>query len=925
GFAYVVVQHLSPDHRSLMVEILSKHTSMPVRRIEDDMAVERDTVYLIPPGKNVALRGSVLKLSERPPGHVVPLPVDFFFSSLAESQGEAATAVVLSGTGSDGTRGVQDVKDAGGTILVQDESSAKFDGMPRAATATGLADAVLPPEQIAERLVQLGRRGAAPVVDARGGEFAETYPRILESLRSVTGVDFTNYKLATILRRIERRMGITGAGSIGEYAAILAGSAAEAVALQGDLLIGVTRFFRDTDAFASLRSRVVDELVRKARWDQQLRVWVAGCSTGEEAYGLGILFLEAMEAAGRRTPLKIFATDVDREALDAASTGSYPESIAVDVSPGRLHRFFSRRGERYLVGRELRSLVLFAHHNLLKDPPFTRVDLVTCRNLLIYLEPVLQRKAISIFHYALNQGGHLLLGPSEALGDAADRFRVLDAKWKLYQAHGTSRLPLADPIPFTADPRRTGQSPRAAEVEAGLAEDAFRWIVNEFAPTGLLVTPEGVLVHAFGNPDRFLTVPSGRASLVLADLLPRPLSAAVSTAVHQAHHQHREVRYLGVQPDAAGAPRGVDVRAVPLLLGKAEQAHVLVLLEEKDAPPPPGAESLSDATHSQIGDLQGELQYMKENLQATIEELETANEELQSTNEELLSSNEELQSTNEELQSVNEELHTVNQEYQSKIQELSDLNADMENLLRGSDVGTLFLDEGLAIRRYTPAVTTLVNLIPRDVGRSIEDLACNFPAAPFVAVLREVIETGRPRDWETATTDGRWLQVRVLPFVGGSLQQRGVAVTFVDVSGAMREKTRLQAVLDGLPNHVAVLDPGGRIVLVNASWTRFAAANGAGEAGASTGVGSDYLAVALAASGPDAETAHAAAIGLRRVLDGGVDRFELVYPCPGPQGERWYLLHAAPLPWAFGGAVVSHVDVTAAKRAERELERSRGE
>ncbi len=922
GLAFVVVQHLSPDHKSLMVELLSKHTPMRVCRVEDEMAVEADTVYLLPPKKSVTLQGDLLRLEDRPPGHAVPLPIDIFFSSLAEARGEEAVGIVLSGTGSDGMRGVRDLKAAGGTVLVQDEASAKFDGMPRAAISTGIVDAVLPPEQMGARLRPLAHP-EPPSLDPADEAVASAYGRIVDRLRSQAGHDFTHYKASSVLRRIERRMGVNAVPSLQAYADLVASSPEEVGILYRDLLIGVTRFFRDRDAYELVRTRVLPALLEKGRWDQQVRIWVAGCSTGEEAYSLGILLLEAMEAAGRRVPVKIFATDVDRRALEAASAGAYPASIAADVSPERLARYFVRRGDHYVVGRELRATVLFAAHNVVRDPPFTRVDLVTCRNLLIYLEPVLQRRALSLFHYALNQGRYLLLGPAESLGELADQFQVVDARWKLYQVQGPHRLSLGDALAHGEAVERRRERVSPGGDPAGPAEEvagATRWLIGEFAPTALLVTQACELVHVFGDPARLLSVPTGKASLLVTEMLDRAVASAVSTAVHQAHQQQREIRYAGVGGGAGAARPPLDVRVVPLPAARAERPTLLVLLSESARAPglPAGGQSLDAAAQERLADLEAELQYTKENLQATIEELETSNEELQATNEELLSSNEELQSTNEELQSVNEELHTVNQEYQAKIQELSELNGDLDNLLRGTDIGTLFLDEALRIRRYTPAVAGLVNVLPQDVGRSLEHFAFHFDAGGLLDDARAVIAGGPPRERRAAAHDGRRLLIRVLPYLGGATG-RGAVITFIDVSATERERERLQAILDSLPHQMAVLDIRGRIALVNQAWRTFAEANGAaGSPG--VGVGADYLAVTSATRGPERADAEAVAAGLRAVLEGRAGSFTFEYPCASPGEERWFLMTAVPLAAPFEGAVVSHVNVTRSRLAERALE-----
>jgi two-component system CheB/CheR fusion protein len=927
GMAFVVIQHLSPDHKSLMVELLSKHTTMRVRRVEDEMAVEPNTVYLLPPKKNVVMHGHRLKLGDRPSGHGVPLPIDIFFASLAEACGEAAVGVVLSGTGSDGMRGVREIKAAGGTLLVQDEASAKFDGMPRAAISTGLVDAVLLPEQMPAHLVQLATRfsdGSRLPLDPASEEIADDYSHVISLLRRQTGVDFTHYKPSSILRRIERRMGMNSLSRLRDYARLLSENPREVVTLYKELLIGVTRFFRDPEAFELLRTKVIPQIVESTRWDQQIRVWVPACSTGEEAYSIGTLFLEQMEAAGKRISLKIFATDIDRGAIEYASTGLYPESIAADVSGERLNRFFARRGDSYQVSRDLRALVLFAVHNLIRDPPFTRLDLVTCRNLLIYMEPVLQRRVLSLFHFSLNPGRFLLLGPSETVGDAADQFALLDSKWKLFHGIGAPRQSLGETLAFTplGERRRGGFEPAGTDgPPADSAEDAYRWLVSEFAPTALQVTEGCELLHVFGDPSAYLTVPVGRASLNLVDMLPRPLSAAVSTAVHQAVHQQREVRYGGVRV-GAGEKEQASLRVVPLPARRGERPTLLVVFEPLTAREPlPGAPAIDGAIEERITDLQEELQYTKENLQATIEELETSNEELQATNEELLSSNEELQSTNEELQSVNEELHTVNVEYQAKIQELSELNSDLDNLLRGTSIGTLFLDENLSIRRFTPAVASLVNLIPRDIGRPIEHFTFNFSAPGFVDDVRHVLGSAQAVEREVDAQDGRHFLLRILPYQAGGAPQRGVVITFVDITQAVHERQHLQYIVDSLPEQIAVLDKRGRIALVNRAWRDFAAENG-NAALLGSGVGADYLDVCRRSDGEDRAFGARVVAGIQGILDGTETRFSMEYPCHAPDRQRWFVMNAAPLQ-EFGGVVVSHVDVTARKQVELELHQLR--
>jgi two-component system CheB/CheR fusion protein len=830
---------------------------------------------------------------------------------------------VLSGTGSDGMRGVRDIKASGGVVLVQDETSARFDGMPRAAISTGLVDAILRPEEMPDYLGQLHRHALARPLDPSDDLVADAYPRILDFLRRQTGIDFTFYKAASVLRRIERRMGVRDVDTLVDYARLLSEVPGEVTTLFKDLLIGVTRFFRDPEAFELLRTQVLPAILENARWDEQVRVWVAGCSTGEEAYSLGILFLEAMEATGRRVNVKIFATDIDRDALEFASAGQYPESIVVDLSPERLDRWFVRRGERYVVGRELRSMVLFAAHNLVRDPPFTRMDLITCRNLLIYLEPVLQRKVFSLFHYALRQGRFMLIGPSETVGDASDQFRVVESRWKLFQRQGGPRTVLGETLDVGAplERRRARSVAAAAEVQThpdDAAQEATKFLLGAYAPAAVLVSAELELQHVFGDAQRFLSVPVGRASLNIVDMLSQPMAGAVSTAVHQAHHQCREVRYVGLAAPTAAGLVTIDLRVVPVQT-RGDRAQVLVMFEDQRPERAQTSDVLPiDATTEQrLRDLQGELAFTKENLQATIEELETSNEELQSTNEELLSANEELQSTNEELQSVNEELYTVNQEYQAKVQELSELNGDLDNLLRSTEIGTLFLDEDLHIRRFTPALAPLINMIPQDVGRSLEHFAFKFQAPGLIDALRSTLRTSEPHERMATLADGRRYMVRVHPYIADAERGRGVVVSFIDVTATLREQERLQVIIDSLPHEVAVLDAHGRIALVNRAWRGFATDNGA-DGDPTVGLGADYLSITAATMGAEREVALAVVEGLRGVLRGERPRFSIEYPCHSPTEERWFELVAVALAEPFDGLVVSHIDVTRRRKAERQ-------
>ena len=927
GLAYVVVQHLSPDYKSLMVELLSKRTRMPVRRADEGIVVEADCVYLIPPKKNLEIAHGRLKLTEKNAHATLNLPIDIFFRSLAEERGDRAIGVILSGTGSDGMRGVRAIKEVGGLAIVQDPASARFDGMPRSAISTGLVDYVSPPEEMPAQLVRYAshhesaRRAPPATLDLP----EEGVPAVLAAVKRQTGVDFTHYKPGTIVRRIERRMHVTQCRTVAEYLVLVRESARETTTLFKELLIGVTKFFRDTEAFDVLSREVIEPLVVRAGVRDTLRVWVPGCATGEEALTLAMLFHEQLDQHGRSVDLKIFATDIDRDAIELASSGVYPESISADVSPARLARFFVRKGDSYHVVRSLRESVIFAVHNLVKDAPFSRVDLVSCRNLLIYFDPVLQRRALSLMHFALKPSGHLFLGASETVADLPDHFRPLDARAKLFHRVGPVRTPivdLAEPSTSERPPvRRVRAEPQAETPDAALAVLAARAdMADEFAPAALLITERHDLVHVFGDASRYLSVPRGAATHDALEMLPRSMVSLVALGMQKALRDDAAVSYRGVPVEGAEGERTFGVRIKPVREPGLRDRYVLVQLEPAASRRELAGEGALDVAAqgtARLDELQAELQFAQENLRATIEELETSNEELQATNEELLASNEELQSTNEELQSVNEELLTVNAEYQAKIIELTELSADVDNLLRSTSIATLFLDQSLQIRRFTPDVAALVHLMPRDVGRSVQHLQLSFDAPWWITDLTAVVGTRVPRERAIALSDGRQLLVRMLPYLGESAVARGVVVTFVDVTPVHVAQRHLQDILDSLVEEVAVVDANGVITHVNAAWRAFAVANGA-MADARTSVGADYLGACR--SSEDA-LAHEIAVGLERVLRGETERFDHEYPCHGPGVQRWYLMHATPLP-ARAGAVVSHIDISARKLAELELRRA---
>ncbi|MDY3562423.1 PAS domain-containing protein [Gemmata sp. JC673] len=914
GMAFVVIQHLSPDYKSLMVELLSRHTRMRVLRAEHGMPLEPDSVYLIPPRNNLTIRGGRLQLTEQVAHSGVQLPIDLFFRSLASEYGDRAVGVILSGTGSDGARGVRAVKEAGGLVAVQDEAQARFDGMPRSAIATGLVDLVLPVEQLPAELVnQLELRAASPPPPP--GRALETDDALLRQmfdlLRQHAGVDFSLYKPATVTRRVDRRMSANRVERFPDYVRLLEQSPPERDALHRELLIGVTQFFRDPAAFEVLQTRVVPELFAAAPAGEPVRVWAPACSTGEEAYSLAVLLREYCDANQLRCHVKIFATDVDREAVAFAAAGVYPEASAARVAPDRLARHFTAVSGGYQVSRAIREMVVFAYQNLVKDPPFTRMSLVVCRNLLIYLQPVLQRKALALLAYALRPGGFLFLGASENPGHLGHQFQVVDTRWKVYRATQSgrgsltdilalSRAPSAGPLPARG-PRLTGDDV--------LLDRVHQELVRALGQTCLVVDAGYRLLHSYGNAAEVLTVPPGRATLDLLRMVPAELASAIRVSVLRAAKEGQEAS----QPVTLGGadPRAALLRVRQLPPAPDQEALFLVLLERAGGPAgsPAGG---GDADRFRY--LEGELERTRENLQATIEELETSNEELQATNEELVAANEELQSTNEELQSVNEELQTVNAEYQQKIDELTQLTDDYENLLRVTDVGILFVDEGLRIRKFTPAVSQVLHVIPEDVGRPLEHLSGGVLGLNLAGRARAVLAGGAADAVEVPAPGNRHLRTRFLPYlVDGRL--RGVVVYLLDITPERQRELRTVEILNSHPAHVAVLDGAGTIVMVNRAWEQFARANGDPDL-TRTGVGANYLTACDCGGDPAAEAARD---GIRGVLDRRLPHFYLEYPCHAPDRRRWFMMRVCPTGEPPSGAIVWHLDITERREAEERL------
>ena len=805
---FIVIQHLSPDYKSMMVELLSKKTQLTVKRAEDGMLVEPNCIYLIPPKKNLRIFHGQLLLSDQDHSRGINLPIDIFLNSLAEDQSERSAGIVLSGTGSDGMRGIRAIKEQGGLVMVQTEQSAKFDGMPRAAISTGFADFILPPEEMPEKLIAYARHPyvaksdrSRSIIDDESG-----LTRVFAMLREKFKIDFTHYKQSTVTRRIERRMTVNQIVDINDYAAFAKNTPSEIATLYRELLIGVTSFFRDPQAYRSLMENWLPAILSD-RDRQELRFWVAGCSTGEEAYSIAIAVREGMEKLGVSRDVKIFATDIDRDAISRAGIGIYPESIAADISNSLLMKYFYRRDEHFHVNRNLREMVVFAQHNLIKDPPFTQIDLVTCRNLLIYLQPVLQRKVIGCFNFSIRPGGILMLGLSETVGDQNELFELVDNKNKIYRSRGRSNLFMQREESPMAESRRLSEfSQRVLAGHAmrriGDEEQTLQRFVDalggEYIPLSLIVNEQMELRHIVGDSSGLFRLPSGRPVNDISKMAAKELSIPLSTGIQKVYRTRKAHVFSNIQMRRDEKIEALKMIIKPLPEKRGQESLVAVLIEEM-APSKiveNGGEiktyDMNSEAEQYLRDLENELQFTRENLQATIEELETANEELQATNEELLASNEELQSTNEELQSTNEELHTVNVEYQSKIIELTELNNDVDNLLTTSQVGKLLLDDNLEIRRFSSLLKTIFKVLESDIGRPLTHITHQLVDQDPVGDVRVVMETRQVIEKEVQAKDGHWYLMRILPYQIGPGSYSGVVMTFMDISELKRSRDDLE-------------------------------------------------------------------------------------------------------------------------------------
>jgi len=821
GLSFVLVQHLDPHHHSMLTDLLSKQTSMGVSEVRNGLAVERNRVYVIPPNTSMSMVDGTLRLRPREESRGVPMPIDHFMRSVAEEHRERSIGVVLSGSGTDGTLGIAEIQAQGGVTFAQDDATAKYNSMPRSAVTFGAVDYVLPPKQIARELARIARsprsQSSITIEAALPAPDGAVLSNIFQMLRRTTGVDFTHYRKTTIVRRIQRRMVVHKVEKLGEYVRYLHSNAGEIKSLYQDMLINVTSFFRNPPVFDVLSSTVFPSIMKSRHPESVLRVWTPGCASGEETYSVAICLLEFLGDKAAEVPIQFFGTDVSEPSVTKARAGVYPENIQGDVSPERLKRFFTRVEDGYRINKSIRDMCIFAQHNVLNDPPFSQMDLICCRNLLIYLEPVLQNKVISLFHYATRMHGYLVLGTSEGIGSASNLFTSVDRTHKIFSKKATSSR---QPVTFSLN--RTGDHSEYGTVQTPLrppdsssnyleAQKEFdRRLVTQFAPATVFVNDELEIVHTRGNVSRYLKLSPGRASLNILKMAREALLIELRNALGRAKKEGATIRKQGIvlkngNDNGGGTESGdygqskvqlVGFDVIPLHLGQTKEQYFMIVFHEEGVvgvQEPATKESRTEqkaikASNARITKLEQELAATKEYLQSVIENQEAMNEELQSANEEILSSNEELQSTNEELetakeelQSANEELSTVNDELRSRNSDVSIANNDLTNLLSSIDLAVVMLGPDATIRRFTPLAQRTLGLIPGDVGRPFLNINPAVAIPNLQQMVLQVVGNAQLVEKEIAVRDGQGYQLRILPYRTAEGKHEGAVITLVEI------------------------------------------------------------------------------------------------------------------------------------------------
>jgi two-component system, chemotaxis family, CheB/CheR fusion protein len=810
GLAYVVVQHLDPTQKTMLTELLQRATTIPVHEAQSKMHVAPNCVYVIPPNAELSVADDRLNLGIPREPRGMRLPVNVLFSSLASTLGERAIAVVLSGMGSDGTLGLQAIKAVGGLTVVQAPDTAQFDSMPKSAIAAGAADIVAPPAQlpalILAYLAQMGDLGRSADDDSELAAAAQPLYGVFELLQRRTRHDFSLYKASTVRRRIERRMAVHTIATTERYVAFLRRNPQEIDLLFNELLIGVTSFFRDSPAWEHLANVALPELLARRTTERKLRAWVIGCSTGEEAYSLAMVFIEAAQQLLQPDgfTLQIFATDLSPDALATARRGEYPASIRSDVSANRRERFFSPRGNHYQINTTIRDMVLFAQHDVMLDPPFTKLDLIACRNLLIYFDPALQRRLIPLFHYSLRPGGVLMLGSAETVGTFDHLFTPIESKLRLYLRQDVSSrgpyFPAGSLPPLSKKFKEPHVSPPSVPTQLAdsLQTAADKVLLQVHSPAAVVVNGEGDIVYISGRTGKYLEPAAGKANWNFHAMVRENLRAPIGDALKKAASQREALQLRGLEAHAPGGVQIVDVTVQALREPAALQGMTMVVFQDV-APLPTGrrrgkAQTLVEASHTEaVQRLRDEIQALREESRVSEEKLQAANEQLQSTNEELQSTNEELTTSKEEMQSMNEELQTINHELQTKLDDLALAQSDMNNLLNSTEIAILFLDQQLNVRRYTDRASKLINVRESDVGRPLSDLTTNLRYPMLHDDAQETLRTLAFSEKQIPAGDGRWFSVRIMPYRTLDNVIDGIVITFVDITATKKLESTLGA------------------------------------------------------------------------------------------------------------------------------------
>jgi len=853
GMAFVLVQHLAPDHKSMLTDLIKRYTRMQVFEVEDGMVVQPNCTYIIPPNCDMAFLGGALQLLVPSSPRGLRMPIDFFFRSLAQDQRERAICIVLSGTGSDGTLGVRAIKSEGGMVMAQSPNSTEYDGMPRSAIATGLVDFELPPAEMPLQLISYAAHafGKLPRLAASPPSSENALKKIFILLRAQTGHDFSLYKPSTIIRRIERRMALHQIETIDYYVKHAQQTPTEVESLFRDLLIGVTSFFRDPPAFEALEEKVVARIFANKPEGGTIRIWSPGCATGEEAYSLAILFAELQESVRQQCKMQIFATDIDDQAIAIARAGIYPASVAADIAPERLARFFAAEadGSAYRIHKNIRDMLVFSEQDVIRDPPFSKLDLISCRNLLIYMGPDLQKKLIPLFYYALNPGGFLFLGTSETVGDFGHLFAVQDRKLKVYQRkdtlQGASRIGFGSFLPPLTAMEATLPRAAAAQMDGQgrptLRELTEQALLQQLVPAGALVNSNGDILYIHGRTGLYLEPTVGEVGVYnILKMAREGLRHELALSLHKVVAGMEVIHCPGLRVKTNGTHTLVNLIVRRVDNDPAEMPTgplYLVILEEATGDEnkkraKSGAVMLTEHVtevdaNLHVAALQQELLAKEEYLQTTNEELKSSNEEMQSINEELQSTNEELETSKEELQSVNEELATVNGELQTKVADLTRANNDMNNLLAGTGIGTIFVDHGLHILRFTPTATKIINLIPSDIGRPVGHIVSNLVGYDALLTdIQAVLDTLVPKEIEVNSLAGMWYTMRILPYRTLENVIEGAVITFTDITESRQMKAALneahahlaEAIVGTVREPLLVLDGNLSVISANSAF-----------------------------------------------------------------------------------------------------------